>query len=59
MESGNIASKMDRYEQLVMSMVKDQWDWMLDPLHERKINDSNAVESLRMAEEATSQAVKI
>ena len=59
LESGDIANKMDRYEQLVMSMLKDQWDWIIDPLHERKITDGNAVESLRMAEEATSLSEKI
>ena len=50
---GDIADKMDRYEQLVISMIKDQWNWILDRDHRRVIDDTNAVESLRVAEEAT------
>lgn len=51
--SGDIKDKMDRYEQLVISMLEDQWAWIRDPSHPRKIDDTNAVESLRIAEEAT------
>ena len=53
LESGDIAEKMDRYEQLVTSMIRDQWEWIQDRTHIRKIDETNAVESLRMAEEAT------
>ncbi len=52
MEAGDIAEKMDRYEQLVILMIKDQWSWIRDSSHRRKIDETNAVESLRMAEEA-------
>lgn len=54
--SGDIKDKMDRYEQLVISMLEDQWAWIRDPSHPRKIDDTNAVESLRIAEEATWQS---
>jgi predicted dehydrogenase len=55
-EAGDIALKMDRYEQLVIDMIRDQWQWIADPAHLRKIDDRNAVESLRVAEEATERA---
>jgi predicted dehydrogenase len=55
--SGDIKDKMDRYEQLVMSMLKDQWAWIKDRTHRRVIDDRNAVESLRIAEEATAMGI--
>jgi len=51
--AGDIADKMDRYEQLVISMLEDQWAWIRDRSHRRVIDESNAVESLRIAEKAT------
>jgi len=59
LEYGNIAEKKDRYELLLISMIKDQWNWMLDNSVIRVIDDTNAVESLRMAETATKTAVLI
>jgi hypothetical protein len=56
MTAGDIADKMDRYEQLVMSMLKDQWAWIRNAAHLRVIDDTNAVESLRIAEEATQKS---
>lgn len=56
--SGNIQDKMARYEQLVISMITDQWTWIRDKTHHRIINDTNAVESLRIAEEATLRAAR-
>ena len=53
MISGYIEDKMQRYEELVISMIRDQWSWILDRTHVRQIDDHNAVMSLRMAEEAT------
>lgn len=58
MTSGNIEDKMDRYEQLVISMITDQWKWIKDRSHVRKIDETNAVESLRIAEEATRKAFR-
>lgn len=54
--AGDITDKMDRYEQLVVSMISDQWAWIRDHTHLRVIDDTNAVESLRIAEEATIKA---
>lgn len=56
--AGDIADKMDRYEQLLISMLTDQWTWIKNPHHRRKIDDTNAVESLRIAEEAAKMASK-
>ncbi len=56
MEAGDVADKMDRYQQLVVSMLQDQWNWILDPNHQRLIDQHNAVSSLRLAEQATMQA---
>jgi len=57
LEAGDVADKMDRYQQLVISMLQDQWNWILDPTHRRLIDETNAVASLRLAEAATLQAV--
>lgn len=56
--SGDIKDKMERYEQLVISMLEDQWAWIRDHSHPRKIDDTNAVESLRIAEAATFESKK-
>ena len=52
LECGNVANKQNRYGQLLISMLTDQWNWIRDRNHKRVINDSNAVESLKMAEQA-------
>jgi predicted dehydrogenase len=57
--AGDLSDKMSRYEQLVMSMISDQWVWIRDRSHVRMIDDANAVESLRIAEEATRQAFRV
>lgn len=57
--AGDITDKMDRYDQLVVSMISDQWAWIRDPSHIRVIDDKNAVESLRIAEEATRSASRL
>jgi predicted dehydrogenase len=56
LEYGKNADKQARYELLLISMIKDQWNWMLDNSVIRIIDDTNAVESLRMAEKATKTA---
>ncbi len=56
LEAGDVADKMDRYQQLVVSMLTDQWNWMLDDSHQRMIDENNAVSSLRLAEAATERA---
>jgi predicted dehydrogenase len=56
LEYGNSADKQNRYQQLLTSMIKDQWNWILDNSVVRVIDDSNAVDSLRMAETAKNTA---
>lgn len=56
--AGDIADKMERYDQLVTSMLTDQWVWIKDRSHSRVIDDTNAVESVRIAEEASIHASK-
>jgi predicted dehydrogenase len=52
-EQGDISTKMTIYEELVISMITDQWNWIKDKSHTRVISEVNAIESLRIAEEAT------
>jgi predicted dehydrogenase len=52
LEYGNCAEKQDRYRQLLISMIKEQWNWILDNSVSRVVDDNNAVDSLRMAETA-------
>jgi len=56
LEYGNNADKQTRYRQLLISMIKDQWNWILDNSVVRVVDDSNAIDSLRMAETATNTA---
>ena len=56
--SGDIADKMERYDQLVTSMLTDQWAWIKDTSHIRVIDETNAVESVRIAEEASLRAFR-
>jgi len=58
LECGSITEKQNRYGQLLINMLNDQWSWIKDHNHKRKIDESNGVESLRMAEEATKIAQK-
>ena len=57
-EYGNISEKQNRYGQILTAMMQDQWSWIKDRRHIRVIDDNNAVESLRIAETATSLAQK-
>jgi hypothetical protein len=56
LEHGNSAEKQNRYQQLLVSMIKDQWNWIRDNSVVRVIDDTNAVDSLRMAETAKNAA---
>lgn len=58
LEQGNSADKQNRYEQLLVSMIKDQWRWIKDNSVIRVIDDNNAVESLRMAETASKAQIQ-
>lgn len=53
---GKSADKENRYQQLLISMIQDQWNWILDNSVVRVVDDSNAIDSLRMAEMATNTA---
>jgi hypothetical protein len=39
-------------------MMQDQWNWINNRNHKRITDDNNAIESLRMAEQATQMAQK-
>ena len=52
LEYGNVEDKQGRYEQLLINMLEDQLCWIKDRNHSRVIDDKNAVDSLRIAEEA-------
>jgi hypothetical protein len=51
-EYGSNALKQKRYEEILIAMLTDQLKWIKDRTHRRVIDDRNAVESLRIAEEA-------
>ena len=57
-EYGNVSEKQNRYGEILTAMMQDQWNWIKDRTHIRTIDDNNAVESVRMAETATSIAQK-
>lgn len=52
LEYGNATEKQNRYERLIISMLTDQWNWIKNNNHKRIIDSNNAVESLRIAEQA-------
>ena len=56
---GKASDKQSRYQQMLMAMIQDQWEWIKDRNHIRVIDASNAVSSLKMAEEATTMSQKI
>lgn len=56
LEFGNVADKQNRYLELLVSMIQDQWNWIKDNSHQRVIDDTNAVESVRVAETAKNSA---
>jgi len=58
-EYGSAADKQSRYEQLLADMLNDQWSWIRNKNHQRIIDASNAIQSLKMAEAASQQALKI
>ena len=59
LHSGGSLQKNTLYQELVTSMFRDQVTWIEDRTHIRKINEDNAVNSLRLAEQAEHMAVKI
>jgi hypothetical protein len=59
LEYGNISEKQSRYQEMLVAMILDQWKWINDHNHIRVIDDSNALQSLKMAEEATRIAHRV
>ena len=58
LDTGEIQPKLAVYEALVRAMFDDQLDWLADRSHHRKIDDSNAVESLATAADADRLATR-
>ena len=52
-EAGNRNEKQNRYEEILIAMLSDQWSWIGNREHKRVIDANNAVESVRLAERAT------
>ncbi len=59
MEYTDPESKQERYQQMIMAMISDQLNWIKNQDHQRVIDSSNAIASLRMAEDATRLMQKI
>jgi predicted dehydrogenase len=57
LEYENPAGKQELYQQMLTAMLSDQWSWIKDRTHTRVIDDDNAVQSLRIAEEATAISI--
>ena len=55
----NRKDKEGLYQQLLTDMLQDQWQWIRDRSHARVIDDTNAVESLRVAVEAKQKAFQV
>ena len=49
---GNVSEKQNRYQEMLVAMITDQWNWIKDRKHVRVIDESNAVQSLEMAEQS-------
>lgn len=56
---GNVADKQNRYRDILKAMLTDQWNWIRNRNHVRVIDEHNAVQSLRMAEQAHTAAQQI
>ncbi|MEO6219760.1 MAG: Gfo/Idh/MocA family oxidoreductase [Ginsengibacter sp.] len=52
-EYQDTSAKQSRYQQLLTAMLEDQWNWIKNHDHVRVIDNNNAVESTRIAEQAT------
>jgi predicted dehydrogenase len=48
-EKGDLLQKEMRYQQLLMQMLTDQWSWIKNNKHHRKIDETNGIASLQMA----------
>ncbi|MGI8950075.1 MAG: Gfo/Idh/MocA family protein [Chitinophagaceae bacterium] len=52
-EFGNREDKQKRYQQMLSAMITDQWNWIKNKNHIRVIDETNAIQSLKVAEQAT------
>lgn len=59
LDTRDSVQKQTLYQELVTKMFVDQIAWMKDRSHKRKIDQHNAVNSLRIAEAAEHNAIKI
>jgi predicted dehydrogenase len=59
LDTGNDTQKQNLYKELVMSMFIDQMTWINDNTHIRKINQDNAINSLKIAERSEQLAIKL
>jgi hypothetical protein len=55
-ELGDDSMKLTIYQELLTAMMKDQLTWLADRFHERRITETNALNSLVMAEQANNNA---
>ena len=55
-ETGNMLEKQNSYQRMLEDMIADQWLWIKDHRHICIIDSSNAIQSLKIAEEATQKA---
>ena len=51
-EYKNNSGKQNVYQQMLTIMFSDQWNWIKDRNHVRVIDDTNAISSLKIAEDA-------
>jgi predicted dehydrogenase len=58
-ECGSSTEKHNRYQQMLTDMLCDQRNWINNNDHVRIVDDENAVESIRTAEEAKNIAQKL
>jgi predicted dehydrogenase len=59
LDTGDSVEKQNLYQHLVSDMFKDQLAWIKDGTHIRKIDENNAVNSLKLAEDSDFLATKI
>ncbi len=58
-EYNDVLGKQNRYQEMLMAMITDQWTWIKDQTHVRIIDHHNAIQSLKMAGEARQIAQNI
>lgn len=59
LECASDMGKQSLYQRMLTDMLTDQWRWIMNRDHIRIIDDNNAVESMRIAEQAKEIAQKL